>query len=182
MDKESQYFEGILITGGPGSGKTTLLNQLASKGFTVHNEVARRIIKEQMALQSSAVPWDDIYAFSELAKNKMLEEFPNQTMQQGLHFFDRGIPDLIGYMHLAKKTVPKVFYAALEQLNYSSRAFILPPWEKIYTADTERKETFQEAVKVYHSLRDTYLELGFSLVEIPFGTVNERLEKIVGKR
>lgn len=181
MEKESQYFEGILITGGPGSGKTTLLNQLAANGFLVHEEVARRVIKEQMALQSKAVPWDDILAFSELAKNTMLEEYPKVNERQGIHFFDRGIPDLIGYMHLAKITIPRSLYKALEQVDYSSKAFILPPWEKIYAVDNERKETFEEAVRVYESLRSTYLELGFSLQEIPLGKVEDRMKSVVEK-
>ena len=173
----SQQFEGILITGGPGSGKTTLINALNTNGFAVHEEVARRVIKEQMALGTDAVPWDNIHSFSEIAKEVMLNEFPEA--KTGIHLFDRGIPDLIGYLRLAKKVVPQDLYKALEDLNYSERAFILPPWENIYGVDNERKESFEESVKVYEALKSTYIDLGFTLIEIGKGEIEKRMEEVL---
>lgn len=173
MDKQSQHFEAILITGGPGSGKTTFINALKSKGYTVYQEVARRVIKEQMDLGTDAVPWDNILAFSEKAKDVMLEEFPKTTA--GVHLFDRGAPDLIGYLNLAKISVPKSIVDACNKLSYSKKAFIFPPWEEIYGKDNERKESFEEAVKVYESLKSTYHELGFELYEMKKESVEKRV-------
>lgn len=177
LETGSQQFEGILITGGPGSGKTTLINALNTYNFTVHEEVARRVIKQQMALGTDAVPWDNIHSFSEIAKEVMLKEFP--VTETGIHLFDRGVPDLIGYLRLAKQDVPQGLFKALEELNYSERAFILPPWESIYGVDNERKESFEESVKVYEALKDTYVDLGFTLIEIEKGEIEKRMEEVL---
>jgi len=46
-----------VITGGPGTGKTTVLRELQRRGFAVAEEVARRIIREQIDSGGAAVPW-----------------------------------------------------------------------------------------------------------------------------
>ena len=48
-----------VITGGPGTGKTTVLRELERRGFAVEEEVARRIIREQMESGGNALPWGD---------------------------------------------------------------------------------------------------------------------------
>ena len=50
--QEPNYY---IITGGPGAGKTTLLQELAGRGFTCIEEVARGIIKEQQSTNGQAV-------------------------------------------------------------------------------------------------------------------------------
>ena len=47
----------FVITGGPGVGKTTLLQELQKRFFTCIPEVAREIIREQVALKGDALPW-----------------------------------------------------------------------------------------------------------------------------
>lgn len=55
-----------VITGGPGSGKTTLIDMLASQGFH-HMPEARAIIRDQVAIGGTALPWADraVYPLTE---------------------------------------------------------------------------------------------------------------------
>ena len=54
--------------------------------------------------------------------------------------FDRGIPDVIGYLRLSGLPVPPSFLKAAERRRYASRVFIAPPWPCIFTQDAERKQ------------------------------------------
>lgn len=46
-----------VITGGPGSSKTTLIDMLASQGFHHMPEAGRAIIRDQVAISGTALPW-----------------------------------------------------------------------------------------------------------------------------
>lgn len=59
--------------------------------------------------------------------------------------FDRGIPDVIGYLRLCGLPVPHTALRAAEQRRYARRVFIAPPWLAIFEQDAERKQTLAEA-------------------------------------
>ncbi|WP_428842957.1 AAA family ATPase [Sphingobium limneticum] len=52
-----------VITGGPGSGKITLIDMLASQGFHHMPEDGRAIIRYQIAISGTALPWADRAAY-----------------------------------------------------------------------------------------------------------------------
>jgi predicted ATPase len=51
----------------------------------------------------------------------------------------------------------------------------MPPWEEIYISDQERYESFEQALAIYNHLKKAYLELGYDLIEIPTGTIEQRV-------
>lgn len=53
-----------IITGGPGSGKSTLIDALAAQGFHHMPEAGRAIIRDQVAIGGTALPWADRIAFA----------------------------------------------------------------------------------------------------------------------
>jgi len=53
------------------------------------------------------------------------------------------------------------------------QAFIAPPWREIFGFDAERKQTFQEAEATYEVMRETYSGLGYDLVPLPLGSIQE---------
>ena len=88
--------------------------------------------------------------------------------------FDRGIPDVIGYLRLSGLPVPAPALRAAEQRRYARRVFIAPPWPAIFDQDAERKQTLEEAEATYHAMVDAYSGLGYDLVSIPLASVADR--------
>ena len=163
-----------IITGGPGSGKTSLLTALQGHGYPVFDEVARQIIREQQALQSDKVPWLDYAGFSDLIYDRMMSRWP-ATNDHEVSFHDRGMPDIIGYLHWKKLPVPDHYNQAIPDYGYAKTVFVTPPWVEIYGNDAERKESFEEAVDLHHHVIEVYREMGFTLIELPKMAVENRL-------
>jgi predicted ATPase len=66
----------FVITGGPGSGKTTLLRELEQRGFSCSEEVARKIIQEQVESYGDALPGGDTSRYTELMLARAIEPPP----------------------------------------------------------------------------------------------------------
>ena len=67
----------------------------------------------------------------------------------------------------------------LSQYPYDRRVFVLPPWETIYTTDSERDQTFADAVQVHDTLVRWYRECEYEVIDVPTGTVAERCAHVL---
>jgi predicted ATPase len=171
-----------ILTGGPGSGKTTLLKALQNKGFECSEEASRQVIIEEVAKQTDCLPWIDLSCFARKTLERMIELYKAST--NSVTFFDRGIPDIIAYLKLARLPITSNYFKSSQKHTYQQTAFILPPWKEIYLNDPERWQTFEEAVVIYEALKETYQSLGFNLIELPKTTLEERVkivEAAIGK-
>lgn len=169
----------FVITGGPGSGKTTLIDALERAGYARTVEAGRGIIQDQAAIDGPALPWRDPAAFAELMLGWEMRSYRMAARQPGPVFFDRGVPDVIGYLRLMRVAVPAHIEKAAEVFRYRRGVFIAPPWREIFTQDTERRQDFTEAERTYAALAETYAGLGYELVELPRTGVAERLKFVV---
>jgi predicted ATPase len=168
----------FVVTGGPSSGKTTLINLLKNEGFIVFNEVARSVIKQELEAQSNNVPWINNAGFSELVIQKQMNDYFKATSK--VNFFDRGIPDVLGYMnHYDTKQNYKDIYQIALNHPYHSTVFLCPPWEKIYHTDSERKESFEEACKIHQEILKIYQSLQYKVIELPLVSSEKRIEIII---
>lgn len=166
----------IVITGGPGAGKSTLLELINSKGYMSSAEAGRAIIQDQVAIGGNALPWANRLAFAELMLNWELRSWHEANGSPEPFFFDRGIPDVAGYLALCNLLVPAHIERAIELYRYAPKVFIAPPWEEIFVQDAERKQSFSEAIATYHAMVESYNKYGYQLIELPFATVEERAE------
>ena len=95
-------------------------------------------------------------------------------------FLDRGIPDVLAYMHYIGDAYPAFFDQACKDHKYNS-VFVLPPWQDIYVSDAERYENYEQAVLIHDHLMETYQKYGYSIIEVPKDTVENRMEFILNQ-
>lgn len=169
----------IVLTGGPGSGKSTLIDALTQRGYRCSTEAGRAIIQEQVAIGGNALPWGDRAAFAEMM---LCWEMRSYHIVEGSGtpcFFDRGLPDIAGYLSLCELPVPIHLEEAIRQFRYSDHVFIAPPWREIYAQDTERKQSFEEAELTYRIMLNIYQKYGYKLWVLPRVPVDERVNFVL---
>ena len=164
-----------IISGGPGSGKSTLLAALAAQGWKTMPEAGRVIIQDQVAIGGSSLPWADRRAFAELMLGWELRSHHEARAHSGPVFFDRGVPDVIGYLRVCGIDIPPHLHAAASQFRYNTRVFMAPPWRDIFHEDEERKQSWAEAVTTFKAMVSTYEDLGYGVVLLPLAPVEERV-------
>lgn len=165
----------VVITGGPGSGKSTLIDALALEGFSRMPEGGRAIIQDQVAIGGSALPWADRAAFAELMLAWDLRSYREAQALPAPVIFDRGIPDVIGYLTLCGLPVPPHLRKAAELYRYRRQVFIAPVWPDIFTCDAERKQSLEEAEATYRAMVATYTDFGYEPVHLPLVSVADRV-------
>jgi predicted ATPase len=165
----------FVITGGAGAGKTTLIEALAGRGICTMPEAGRAIIQDQVAIGGDALPWSDRRAFAELMLCWEMRSHRAALTLSGPVIFDRGVPDVLGYFRLCDLPIPAHLETAAQVFRYHQRVFIAPPWREIFAPDVERKQSFEEAQATYEVMRETYSALRYTLVQLPPGSVEERV-------
>ena len=94
---------------------------------------------------------------------------------RGPVFFDRGLPDIVGYRRLAGLPPSASLEADCRARRYHRRVFIAPPWPAIYATDGERRQTPAEAELTYRMMAEVYPAFGYDLVELPRVPIAERV-------
>jgi predicted ATPase len=168
-----------VLTGGPGSGKSTLIDALQQAGFARTLEAGRSIIQDQVAIGGRALPWADCELYAELQLAFEMRSYREAEALSGPVFFDRGVPDIVGYLTLIGKPVPDHLKNAADAFRYNRRVLIAPPWAEIYVQDGERKQSLGEAARTFAAMVETYRRYGYELVEIPRTNVPERVRFVL---
>lgn len=171
----------VVLIGGPSSGKTTLIEALKEKGHTCYPEISREVIREAQENGIEQLFLENPLLFSELLLEGRKKQFvAAQNEVSSVVFLDRGIPDVLAYMHYIGDDYPSFFDDACKEFQYTS-IFVLPPWEAIYVSDAERYENYEQAELIYDHLMETYQNYGYQLIEVPRDTVENRVDFILDK-
>lgn len=169
----------FILTGGPGAGKTTLLEGLKSLGYFCVDEVARKIIQEQHLIGGDALHDGDQRKFADLMLTRSIAAYEQVDERAAPVFFDRGLPELVGYGPFVGHETPAYFHKAAALFRFNKKVFILPPWPEIYGQDDERKQDFAEAVESWRLSAETYPKLGYELVEVPKAGIADRVDFVL---
>ena len=104
-----------------------------------------------------------------------MESYRTACVLTGPVLFDRGLPDVVGYLELCGLPVPEHIAAASRDFRYNRHVFIAPPWRHIFVQDAERKQDFVEAEATHRAMVKVYSGLGYDLVTLPAADVAERV-------
>jgi len=167
-----------VVTGGPGTGKSTLLAELARRGIATEPEVARAILKEPggMALRA-----DDPAGFARAMFEAELAAWRAAANRPGPTVFDRGFPDIAGFLRLEGLPVADDIDHACRTLRYDGPVFRAPPWEAIYRPDEERIQDWEAAVASDGAVTAAWCSYGYEPVDLPFADSAERAAFVVSR-
>ena len=165
-----------VITGGPGTGKSTLLAALADDGFATFPEVARDILQAPggMALRAER-PAEFAEAMLESEQTAWFAAKP------GWSVYDRGFPDIAGFLKLESMAFSKDVDKACCNLRYTGPIFRAPPWRKIYSRDEERIQNWDQAVNSDLAVCTAWNKYGYELVDLPLAPVMDRVQFVRDK-
>lgn len=170
----------FVITGGAGAGKTTLLQELQKRFFTCIPEVAREIIREQVAMQGNALPWKNKVLYLQMMFDRSVDSYKAAVKNKNsLIFFDRGIPDSITYAKIIGFEKTEGMEHEASHYRYNQTIFFLSPWRDIYTMDEERKQSWEEAVTSSELNAKTYRRFNYTLIDVPNESPEKRADFIL---
>lgn len=165
----------VLLIGGPGSGKTTIIEELSKKGYICYPEVSRQVTLEAQKRGIDQLFLKEPLLFSEMLLEGRVKQFKDALNEtENLVFLDRGIPDVLAYMHYIGDAYPAAFEDACKNHIYT-KVFILPPWEEIYLSDNERYESYEQARLIHNHLVETYQKYGYNLIDVPKADIENRI-------
>ena len=164
-----------VITGAPCSGKTTLVQALQKRGHRTIPEVAREIIREEIALGRTL---QQITANAAQFEQKILDRKQAIEMDLPAHqtiVFDRGLPDSIAYYQMAGLP-PNRAYQLSRQVRYE-KVFFLEPLP--FTSDGERLENAAQAKRLGGLILTVYRELDYAIIAVPPVRVQQRVRLVL---
>lgn len=165
------------FTGGPGSGKTSVLSHLSKSGYIIVPETAREIIKDR--IRQGLSPRPALKEFARLMLEKDLDNFKTHRQNEYTVLFDRSFVDSLCLLHKYDKGEYDRIKSELTIYRLNTKVFIFPPWSMIYKNDEERDQTFAESVTVFEMLSEWYTKEGYTLLEVPKESVEERIKFIL---
>jgi predicted ATPase len=168
-----------LFTGGPGAGKSTVIELLAKQKRLIVPEVARNIIRHQKTIGGTATHDGDRVSYTALMLERSIVDFERLASVDAPVYFDRGLPDLYAYTMRYGGGVTETVRQAIVQYRYNSMVFLFPPWSEIYCHDTERKQSFQEAIETWATVKEGYADCGYLTIDVPKLSVEERVQFIL---
>lgn len=169
----------IVITGGPGTGKSSIITELLKRGYSCLEEISRQVTLEARKDGVDQLFLNNPLLFSELLLKGRRQQFIEaESINSGLVFLDRGIPDVLAYMDYIGNEYPNDFVESCHK-NIYDYVFILSPWQEIFISDNERYESFKQSVKIHHHLLNTYEKFDYNLLHVPFDTVEKRADHIL---
>lgn len=162
-----------VLTGAPGAGKTTLLDAAAAAGIHTSPEVARELLKTPggMALRT-----DDPLGFAEAMLEAHIREFERHAGATGLVLFDRGFPDVVGFLDVSGLAVPAAIDRVCRELRYLGSILRAPAWAAIYVQDAQRIQDWEQAVASDEAVTAAWQRYGYDVTELPLVGVEERLK------
>ncbi len=161
-----------VLTGAPGAGKTTLLGAAAAAGLHTSPEVARNLLRQPGGMTLRA---NDPLGFAEAMARAHVDEFEKAREVAGVTVFDRGLPDVVGFLAVSGLPVSTEIDRLCQSLRYTGPILRAPAWQDIYRQDAERIQNWEEALASDAAVTAAWQRYGYDVIELPLVSVADRL-------
>lgn len=161
-----------VLTGAPGAGKTTLLDAAAATGFQTSPEVARELLRAPGGMDLRT---RDPLGFAAAMIEAHAREYQAHAGTQGTVLFDRGFPDVAGFLDVSGLRIPKAVDAACRTLRYSGPILRAPAWAAIYVQDAERIQDWDQAIASDEAVTAAWRRYGYEVTDLPLADIETRL-------
>lgn len=176
----------VLFTGGPATGKSTLIQGLASRGYRCYPEEIR-LLTEEVLQSQRVVPHgenpllitEDPLDFNRRLLERRLRQWRDfESREEGLAFFDRGMPDVLAYMDAFGQPYPGNFEQLCRWHRYDY-VFLTPIWPEIFKNDSQRLESVETAYRTESHLIGTYRSYKYELIPVPLLPAEDRIRFVL---
>jgi predicted ATPase len=161
-----------VLTGAPGAGKTTLLHAAAAAGIHASHEVARELLRAPGGMELRET---DPLGFADAMLAAHLREFAWASGQNGPVVFDRGLPDVVGFLEVSGLSVSSEIDAACRDIRYPGPILRAPAWQDIYRQDAQRIQTWDEAAASDAAVTAAWRRYGYDVIDLPLAPIADRL-------
>jgi len=168
----------VVISSCSSSGKSTLLAELGRRGHATVEEPGRRIVKQELVGDGSALPWLNKAVFARRAiELAIADRRAAADRPAGWVFFDRGLVDAAAA--LQDLTGEPRLDTLGPAHRYHRRAFLAPLWPEIYVTDPDRRHGLDEAIAEYRRLLIVYPSLSYEVILLPKVSVATRVDFVL---
>ena len=123
------------------------------------------VIQKQLQQENPVLPWTDRTAFDRLILPVLRESF-ERARPGHTSFYDRGLPDLIGWA-LYEGLDPSFYLTLSNQYRYEDTVYFTATDRRSYETDIERPYTFDQAQSIHQNLLEGYRLAGYDVCAIP---------------
>lgn len=117
----------------------------------------------------------DPLGFAERMAQAHLREYENHIRAPSLVLFDRGLPDVVGFLEVSGLSIPRSLDEACRRIRYSGPVFRAPAWKAIYRSDAQRIQSWDEAVASDQAVTQAWRRYDYEPIDLPLTTIPQRL-------
>lgn len=169
----------FVLTGMPGAGKTVLLRRMETLGYAVVEEAATDVIALEQA-RGNARPWlqpEFIDSIADLQRRRQLTASTRSGDVAGVQLYDRSPVCTLALCRFQGFAPSQVLEAELARIEsrqiYDKRALFVRGLG--FIARTEARQiSLDDALRFEKVHEQAYRELGFELVDVESGTIEDR--------
>jgi predicted ATPase len=166
----------FVITGGPATGKQEILKILKELGYSCsEKEPGREIYSIFKKRLGRHLQKEDRAEYSLAVLNAFIEEY--QLHKEGLHFYNRGIPDGFGWERFFGLEPSMQLIKATNKYRYDG-VFILDPLDSFEDEGDIAWASEREAIRLHQLIIQGYLDSDYQPIYVPMDFVGKRVSFI----
>jgi predicted ATPase len=169
-----------ILTGAPGSGKTSVLLLLKSRGYDVVEEAATAVIAAEQA-KGNEEPWAQHTFIDKIVRLQRQRQAEPVHPGSELQIYDRSPVCTLALSVYLGLPAQGVLSEEIERIRredvYQRRVFFVRDIGFIEPSDA-RRITFEESVEFERIHVQTYLMLGYELIDVPRADVADRADMV----